>query len=261
MSHAVNDFCVVELSPTSIWTSSRTGCTATGPTSLSRRSAQTALYLILDAMTKMFAPILAFTCDEIWLAMPHRAGDDERNVLLNEMVQRLRPVRSLRGGDGPAGTSIAAVRDRRQRRTGARPVPTRPSARAWRPRWTSPFPPRMPSWRQMEEGALADLLIVSQVRVETGDSLSVTVRPACRHQVPALLEDAHQRGYRGRSRGPLPPLRRRGEESPRGGVSRTGNAACGKITENQGGPERMLRPSLFTCGKAPLSAHHGVLGV
>ena len=31
---------------------------------------------------------------------------------------------------------------------------------------------------QMEEGALADLLIVSQVRVETGDSLSVTVRPA-----------------------------------------------------------------------------------
>ena len=52
---------------------------------LKRRSAQTALYLILDTMTKMFAPILAFTCDEIWLAMPHRDGDDVRNVVLNEM--------------------------------------------------------------------------------------------------------------------------------------------------------------------------------
>ena len=38
-------------------------------------------------MTKMFAPILAFTCDEIWLAMPHRAEDDARNVLLNVMNQ------------------------------------------------------------------------------------------------------------------------------------------------------------------------------
>ncbi|MCH5231966.1 MAG: hypothetical protein J1F43_09285, partial [Muribaculaceae bacterium] len=27
----------------------------------------------------------AFTCDEIWLSMPHREGDDPRNVVLNEM--------------------------------------------------------------------------------------------------------------------------------------------------------------------------------
>ena len=38
----------------------------------------TALWLILDTMTKLFAPILAFTCDEIWLAMPHRKEDDPR---------------------------------------------------------------------------------------------------------------------------------------------------------------------------------------
>ena len=36
-------------------------------------------------MTKMFAPILAFTCDEIWQAMPHKEGDDRRNVVLNTM--------------------------------------------------------------------------------------------------------------------------------------------------------------------------------
>ena len=56
-----------------------------GKDSLERRSAQTALWLILDTITKLFAPILAFTCDEIWQAMPHRQGDDGRNVVLNEM--------------------------------------------------------------------------------------------------------------------------------------------------------------------------------
>ena len=84
VSHEINDFCVVELSSfyldiikDRLYCEERNG--------LKRRSAQTALYLILDSMTKMFAPILAFTCDEIWQAMPHKAGDDERNVVLNTM--------------------------------------------------------------------------------------------------------------------------------------------------------------------------------
>ena len=84
ISHAINDFCVVELSSfyldiikDRLYCEERDG--------LLRRSAQTALFLILDTLTKMFAPILAFTCDEIWLAMPHREGDDTRNVVLNQM--------------------------------------------------------------------------------------------------------------------------------------------------------------------------------
>ncbi|MBP3683388.1 MAG: isoleucine--tRNA ligase [Oscillospiraceae bacterium] len=84
ITHAVNDFCVVTLSARYLdIIKDRLYCD--GKDSLSRRSAQTALWLILDAMTKLFAPILAFTCDEIWLAMPHKAEDDARNVLLNEM--------------------------------------------------------------------------------------------------------------------------------------------------------------------------------
>ena len=39
-----------------------------------RRSAQSALYVILDGMTRMLAPILAFTSDEIWGEMKHAAG-------------------------------------------------------------------------------------------------------------------------------------------------------------------------------------------
>ncbi|MGM9592207.1 MAG: class I tRNA ligase family protein, partial [Oscillospiraceae bacterium] len=86
VSHAINDFCVVDLSSFYLdIIKDRLYCDeAEG---LSRRSAQTALWLILDAMTRIFAPILAFTCDEIWQVMPHRAGDDGRNVLLNEMVK------------------------------------------------------------------------------------------------------------------------------------------------------------------------------
>ena len=60
-----------------------------GADSAARRSAQSALWIILDAMTKVFAPILAFTCDEIWLQMPHRDGDDGRSVLLNQMSYAL----------------------------------------------------------------------------------------------------------------------------------------------------------------------------
>jgi len=82
VSHAINDFCVVDLSSFYLdIVKDRLYCD--GKDSLSRRSVQTALYLVLDTMTRLFAPILAFTCDEIWLAMPHKAGDDDRNILLN----------------------------------------------------------------------------------------------------------------------------------------------------------------------------------
>ena len=84
VSHAINDFCVVELSSFYLdIIKDRLYCEEKN--GLRRRSAQTALYLIVDAMAKLFAPILAFTCDEIWQAMPHRDGDDTRNIVLNQM--------------------------------------------------------------------------------------------------------------------------------------------------------------------------------
>ena len=86
VTHAVNDFCVVEMSnfyldiiKDRLYCEEKDGRL--------RRSAQTALFLILDTMTKIMAPILAYTCDEIWQAMPHRSGDDPRNVVFNEMNQ------------------------------------------------------------------------------------------------------------------------------------------------------------------------------
>jgi isoleucyl-tRNA synthetase len=39
-----------------------------------RRSAQSAMLIILDAMTRLLAPILSFTAEEIWLSLPARQG-------------------------------------------------------------------------------------------------------------------------------------------------------------------------------------------
>ena len=84
ITHDINDFCVVELSSFYLdILKDRLYCEEKD--GLRRRSAQTALYLIVDALAKLFAPILAYTCDEIWQSMPHGDQDDQRNVLLNQM--------------------------------------------------------------------------------------------------------------------------------------------------------------------------------
>ncbi len=84
VSHMINDFCVVELSAFYLdIIKDRLYCEEAN--GLRRRSAQSALFLIVDSLAKLFAPILAFTCDEIWQSMPHREGDDGRNILLNQM--------------------------------------------------------------------------------------------------------------------------------------------------------------------------------
>ncbi|HOG17430.1 MAG TPA: isoleucine--tRNA ligase [Syntrophales bacterium] len=44
------------------------------PASVQRRSAQTAMHAVLDAMTRLLAPILTFTAEEIWSAMPGGVG-------------------------------------------------------------------------------------------------------------------------------------------------------------------------------------------
>ena len=86
VTHAVNDFCVVDMSNFYLdIIKDRLYCEE--PDGRKRRSAQTALFLILDTMTKIMAPILAYTCDEIWQSMAHRSSDDSRNVVFNDMNQ------------------------------------------------------------------------------------------------------------------------------------------------------------------------------
>ena len=82
--HAINNFCTVDMSKLFIdITKDRVYVERSD--SKARRSAQTALYIIVNAMTRLVSPLLAFTGEEIWQAMPHSAADDRRSVYLNPM--------------------------------------------------------------------------------------------------------------------------------------------------------------------------------
>ena len=79
---AVYNFCVIDLSNFYLdIIKDRLYC----GNEATRRSAQSALYVILDGMTRLIAPILAFTSDEIWHAMGHAKDVDASSVLLNDM--------------------------------------------------------------------------------------------------------------------------------------------------------------------------------
>ena len=82
--HAIHNFCVVDLSNFYLDVAKDRLYTEKAG-SLTRRAAQTAMYRVLDALTRLVSPILAFTSDEIWHAMPHDASADPECVLFNEM--------------------------------------------------------------------------------------------------------------------------------------------------------------------------------
>jgi isoleucyl-tRNA synthetase len=76
--HAVHNFCSVDMS--SFYLDVLKDRLYTAPTKgVARRSAQTAIYRILDALTRLVAPVLSFTADEIWESLP---GKREENVHL-----------------------------------------------------------------------------------------------------------------------------------------------------------------------------------
>jgi isoleucyl-tRNA synthetase len=71
--HAVNDFAVIDLSNFYLDVLKDRMYTF-APTSLERRSAQTVLWQITEALVRLVAPILSFTADEVWEYLPHVEG-------------------------------------------------------------------------------------------------------------------------------------------------------------------------------------------
>jgi isoleucyl-tRNA synthetase len=83
MFHAIHKFCVVDMSnfyldiiKDRLYTSK--------PDSVERRAAQTVMYEILESLVLMLTPVLAFTTEEVWQFMPHRAAHDTDSVQLND---------------------------------------------------------------------------------------------------------------------------------------------------------------------------------
>mgnify|MGYP003004084397 CR=1 FL=1 len=133
-------------------------------------------------MTKLMAPILCFTCDEIWLSMPHRSGDDGRNVVFNDMnkpftdyaldekaMEKWSTVEKLRDD-----VNVVLEAARAEKKIGksleADVHLTVPAEDAF--------------LANVDGKKLADLLIVSQVEVTVGDSVKASAEEAAGTKCP-----------------------------------------------------------------------------
>lgn len=83
-AHALHNFCVVDMS-NFYFDVLKDRLYTSAPDSKTRRAAQTVLYKVLDALTLVLTPILAFTCDEIWAEMKHDSSRNPESPLFNDI--------------------------------------------------------------------------------------------------------------------------------------------------------------------------------
>lgn len=82
--HMVHNFCTIDLSNFYLDVL-KDRLYVEGAGSVSRRAAQTAIYRILRGLTLVLAPIIPFTCEEIWSYLPKQEGDSPESVMFHEM--------------------------------------------------------------------------------------------------------------------------------------------------------------------------------
>ena len=106
--HSVQNFCAVEMSAL-YFDILKDRLYTFSSNSRGRKSAQTALYEILEALTRLMAPILSFTSEEVWKYIPQEPGKAESVHLtsfpevkseylddaLNERWERIWEIRTL----------------------------------------------------------------------------------------------------------------------------------------------------------------------
>ena len=74
--HRVNHFCIVDLSAF-YFDVLKDRLYISAPKSTARRSAQTAIWRIGEALVRLLAPIMSFTCEEIWPYLPKVEGREQ----------------------------------------------------------------------------------------------------------------------------------------------------------------------------------------
>lgn len=105
--HSLNEFCVVDLSSfyldiikDRLYCEKKDGHL--------RRSAQTAMWTVLDTLAKLMAPILSFTSEDVWEFMPKYAGKtpsvfltdmpkSDHKMMNNDLAERWEFLRQIRG--------------------------------------------------------------------------------------------------------------------------------------------------------------------
>ncbi|MBN2646334.1 MAG: isoleucine--tRNA ligase [Thiotrichales bacterium] len=106
ISQAVTNFCSVELGSfyLDVIKDRQYTCKADG---LPRRSAQTALYHLVEAMTRWIAPILSFTAEEIWCYLP---GERASTVFVAQWYSGLTALDETQAMNSSYWTQMMAVR-------------------------------------------------------------------------------------------------------------------------------------------------------
>jgi len=166
----VHNFCVVELGGFYL-DIIKDRLYTTGVRSMPRRSAQTAMYQLADAMVRWLAPILSFTAEEVWSFMP---GERNESVFLSTWHQFPAGAERASDIDWPAFIALKADVARqleRLRTAGAIGAPLEAEVAIYAP----------PEQAQ-RLGALGDelrfLLITSQARVIATDTPPSTAVPS-----------------------------------------------------------------------------------
>lgn len=86
--HALQKFCIVDMSNFYLDVL-KDRLYVERANSKERRSAQTVIYLVLDALVKLISPILSFTAEEIWQYMPHKLSDNKESIFLNDICSEI----------------------------------------------------------------------------------------------------------------------------------------------------------------------------
>jgi isoleucyl-tRNA synthetase len=74
--HRLNHFCIVDLSAF-YFDVLKDRLYILAPKSQARRSAQTAIWRIGEVLTRLLAPVMSFTCEEVWQYLPNASGREE----------------------------------------------------------------------------------------------------------------------------------------------------------------------------------------
>ncbi len=159
-----------------------------------RRSAQTVISRILEVLVRVLAPIVSFTCEEVWEFMPE-ASRTEESVHLSDwptldftvdagLTEAYTVVMSVRD------VVTKALEDARGERVIGKSQEARVTVRA--PEDVAATLAARP------EGVLAELLIVSEILVEHGDRVEAIVErasgdkcPRCWNHRPAAGDPSH----------------------------------------------------------------------
>jgi isoleucyl-tRNA synthetase len=142
-----------------------------------RRSAQTVMFQIADDLTRLLAPVIPFTTDEVWKALPARREDSVHLALFPK-----KPAAAAELGDWPALLDVrAAVTKALEEARAAKRIASSLEARVTVKAPAAALEPlrRHEQRSRVFPGNLANLFIVSGVRLEeSANPLAVEVERA-----------------------------------------------------------------------------------